>query len=192
MEAGAIDHGHGDIITPMTEMLDSAVDNMTWGQEYLQQHPVEDKDNIMGLFDDTVNTLNHFKKLQLRGHQTFHYLENVQNELVSFKQELVDGKTDTEHMLAEYVQNALEEVHVARYLEEHHVWPDGVPLIDHHGEFPRSAPRNVHGWDQSPYTYQPAHEDYQTFGHRGFMANDIEATVKAAASTDLEGMIINI
>lgn len=27
----AINHNHGDIITPMTEMIDSAVDNMNWG-----------------------------------------------------------------------------------------------------------------------------------------------------------------
>jgi len=38
----------------------------------------------------------------------------------------------------------LTEVHVARYLEEHHVWPDGVPIVDEHGELTRTCPRNVH------------------------------------------------
>ena len=29
-------------VTPMTQMIDSAVDNLTWGTEYLEDHPVHE------------------------------------------------------------------------------------------------------------------------------------------------------
>ena len=84
----------------MTEMIDSAVDNMNWGIQYLAEHPISGSDSIMHLFHDTVTTLDQFKSLQIHGHRTFHQLEKVQDELIAVKDELAAGLTDTEYMLA--------------------------------------------------------------------------------------------
>lgn len=50
---------------------------------------------------------------------------------------------------------ALEEVDVARYLEEHQYWPDGVPMAGHDGRFVTDV--NYHDYRTSPY-YAAAHD----------------------------------
>ena len=80
-------------------------------------------------------------------------------------------------------------MHVARYLEENQMWPDGLPLVDEHGEFTRTAPRDVH------YNYDEveAAHGYQTHGHHSFMANDIEAAdvdTSAGRTINIEGPVI--
>jgi len=66
-------------------MIDSAVDNITWGRQYLELHPIIDSATLMYFLDETESTLNQFKLMQLRGYETFHYLEQVQEELIEVR-----------------------------------------------------------------------------------------------------------
>ena len=100
-------------------MIDSAVDNINWGQNYMHQHPVSDHVNIAEFFSDTIDSLSLFKALQLRGHYTAAYLEHVQNELNAANNDLLARHTEADDHLARYVQAAINEVNVARYMEEH-------------------------------------------------------------------------
>ena len=64
-----------NVHTPISSMIDNARDNVTWGMEYLTQHPVPDFDNIMNFFKDTADTLTYFRTANVYGHKTAQYLK---------------------------------------------------------------------------------------------------------------------
>ena len=121
--------------TPITKMMDSARDNIAWAMEYLTQHPVPDFDGIMSFLKDTADTLSYFRIHSIYGMETQGFLEKVQKEIRKVMDDLDAGATNTEHVLARYLHVALQEIDVARYLEVHATWPDGVAMVGPDGEF---------------------------------------------------------
>ena len=194
-ESVAYDHSHVDqhadyshVVTPITQMLDSATDNITWAMAYLHQHPIPDHASMNQYLEDSVETLAHFKQLHQHGRLTVHYLEQVRSELISVQHQLAHGDSVTEDRLAEYVESALHEIYVAQYLEMHGSWPDGVPIYNEHGEFTSDL-------SHVDTAHATAAHDYSTHGHRGYMANGVEEAAKADKPIEVatnDGITINI
>lgn len=136
-------------------------------------------------------------------------------ELIGVLHELTARHAPIETRLSEYVETVLHEIHVAQYLEMHGLWPDGVPLINEHGEFSTDYVHGGHGYAHGGHGYAHgdaygahgyAHGDaygvhggahgYQTYGHHGYMSNAAEDVKKAADTTadptDDQSLTINI
>ena len=184
-EAGIVHHQGSRLPeSPIVDMLNSSAENLVWGRNYLHDHPVAGHLAIRNLIDDTLENILHFKNLQLRGHETYRYLSVAQNELTGLKEKLLERHTEADSKLAEYIDAASHEMHVARYLEEHQAWPDGVPLFDEYGEWTT----DVHDHDAH---YESAH-DYHTYGHQSYMANDIDDVSSAASISEDSNITVNI
>ena len=69
-------------------------------------------------------------------------------------------------------------MHVARYLEEHHFWPDNVPLYDWDGEFTRMVPSD------DELEHHSYHHDYDHY-HDHYSANEIEETAEDETTDDV-------
>mmetsp|Transcript_35106 Transcript_35106/g.46206 ORF Transcript_35106/g.46206 Transcript_35106/m.46206 type:complete len:139 (-) Transcript_35106:1204-1620(-) len=106
--AGDVDqYTHDGSATTLTDMLDSAAENMTWGQEYLQQHPTQDKDSIMQFFDDSLKAINHFKGQSQDGYATSAYLAHIEHEMVTVKDKLEKAGSEDKKTLADYLAAAI-------------------------------------------------------------------------------------
>ena len=118
-------------------------------------------------------------------------------ELIGVLHELTARHAPIETRLSEYVETVLHEIHVAQYLEMHGLWPDGVPLINEHGEFSTDYVHGGHGYAHGDaYGVHGGAHGYQTYGHHGYMSNAAEDVKKAADATadptDEQSLTINI
>ena len=118
-------------------------------------------------------------------------------ELIGVLHELTARHAPIETRLSEYVETVLHEIHVAQYLEMHGLWPDGVPLINEHGEFSTDYVHGGHGYAHGDaYGVHGGAHGYQTYGHHGYMSNAAEDVKKAADTTadptDEQSLTINI
>jgi|Transcript_33738 hypothetical protein len=77
-----------DMYHPVTSMLDLALSNLEWGQEYLHAHPVVDHDSIMQFLGDTANAIHYFRRMAAHGSETTQFLSKVQYEMSSVMAEL--------------------------------------------------------------------------------------------------------
>ena len=113
-----IDHKNDGKVTAVTNMLDQARDNMKSGQEYLHLHPIPHFDSYTIFFDNAIRAMNLFKLLNQNGYNTIDYLKESSYEMNLIKDTLNANPGPTEKYLSEYVSAALEEVNIARYLQE--------------------------------------------------------------------------
>ena len=115
---GYVDHAHQDWKTLLSSMLDFAVDNMQIGMQHIDEHPSSDDHQLHTFFDDTVRALILSKSLTQNGYHTADFLQKVEREMTVFKNDLLSNGSQYDHMLADYLNVALHEVNIARYLEE--------------------------------------------------------------------------
>ena len=113
-----IDHKNDGKVTAVTNMLDQARDNMKSGQEYLHLHPIPHLDSYTIFFDNAIRAMNLFKLLSQNGYNTIDYLTQSSYEMGLIKDTLDASPIAVEKYLGEYVSAALEEVNIARYLQE--------------------------------------------------------------------------
>lgn len=139
----------------------------------------------MNQLNDAMQSLHHFKTLHQKGKLTSHYLEEVRGDLMQAMEDLDHSEDINARHIQEYIEAALHEIHVAQHLETYGEWPDAVPLFNEHGEFSSEVPH------LPAYGHSSEGHAYQTYGHRGYMANGIEEASNAADEAD-SGVTINI
>jgi len=99
-------------------MLEAASDNISWGLEYLKQHPMHHQNAYEAFFGGVIETINYSKGLNKSGTTTGPLLDPITKDLERVKADLSRGVSSDETKIAEYIDVALEEVYFARYLEE--------------------------------------------------------------------------
>ena len=65
---GYVDHSHQDHKALLTNMIDFAVDNMSIGMDYIDEHPSPADFHLHTFFDDTVRALILSKSLSQNGY----------------------------------------------------------------------------------------------------------------------------
>ena len=128
-----IDHKNDEKVTAVTNMLDQAKDNLTHAQTYLKQNPVPHSESYLAFLDNGMRAMDLFKKLSQNGYQTIDFLSQSYYEIELVKTSLGHQKGHTEDYLALYLVAALEEVNIARYLQELQV--KETTMTHHDGDF---------------------------------------------------------
>mmetsp|Transcript_36311 Transcript_36311/g.44287 ORF Transcript_36311/g.44287 Transcript_36311/m.44287 type:complete len:124 (+) Transcript_36311:206-577(+) len=116
-------------------MIDFALANMSIGIQTIHEaeypHATHEGQAALGFFDDTIRALRLSRSLQQSGHATAGFLKEIETEMTLYKNDLLADGSELDHTLADYLGIALQEVNVARYIEESHG-------VDHHA--------TVHGY----------------------------------------------
>lgn len=109
----------------INELLDYAASNLAIGVQLVhdaeKNDPTPDQVDSLVFIYDTVRAIRLAKTIQQSGHLTGDYLKQIETEMGIFRDDLLFKESKLSYILADYVSVAMQEVNVARYVEENYL-----------------------------------------------------------------------
>ena len=125
-----IDHQNDYLVSPITNMIDQAANDVSMGLSYLNHHwsPEHGFETIQ-FFDDALQALLLSKSLSQNGYIASAFLNNVSHEIERARDQLYETQGSTEQVLAQYLEAALQEIQVTKYLETLQGYEEGANRV---------------------------------------------------------------
>jgi len=88
------------------------------GLAFLRENPIDDEEGATLVLDDALRAVHLSKSLSQNGYVTGNFLASIAKQMSKAKEELESSPHAREQILADYLDAAIQEINISRYLEE--------------------------------------------------------------------------
>ena len=113
-----LDHTLDEEITPISNMIDQAVNDVAMGLNYLDHSQYEYQKEAHEFLSDALQALTLSKAISQNGYSTFTLLGHIYGQLETARSQLVWTDKETERHIVYYLENALQDIAKTMFLED--------------------------------------------------------------------------